>query len=95
MRTFNYHHDAGHGWLAVKIELLHFLGIIDQVTSYSYIRGKTAYLEEDHDATMFARFYRSRIGNFEEKASYTDKSPIRSYKSYTPELARTIINKNK
>lgn len=95
MRRINYHHDAGHGWLAVKIELLDFLGLIDQITGYSYIKGKTAYLEEDADATLFARTYRSKIGNFEENSIYYDKSPIRSYKRYNPELARTIASNNK
>ena len=47
------HADAGHGWLAVKTKELVELGIADKVSSYSFYKGKTTYLEEDCDATMY------------------------------------------
>lgn len=48
-----FHSDAGHGWLAVDREELVELRIADQISSYSYQRGSTVYLEEDCDASTF------------------------------------------
>ena len=95
MRMFKYHNDPGHGWLAVKIELLDQLGLIDRITTYSYIKGKTAYLEEDCDASLFTSVYRERFGRFEEQSLFYDKRcPVRGYNSYSPSLAREILNKS-
>ena len=47
------HSDSGHGWLAVKLGEIKMLGIESDITEYSYIKGKTAYLEEDCDAMTF------------------------------------------
>lgn len=78
-----FHSDAGHGWLAVKRELLNLLGIADKVTSYSYQRGQSVYLEEDCDASLLikaldARCVAHTIVNIKPK----NRSPIRSYASY-------------
>ena len=48
------HSDPGHGWLAVKLSDLKMLGIEANITDFSYIKGKTAYLEEDKDAARSA-----------------------------------------
>lgn len=48
-----FHSDAGHGWLEVDREELVELRIADQISSYSYQRGKKVYLEEDCDASSF------------------------------------------
>ena len=50
---FKFYADAGHGWLAVKRDLLIKLEILDKITHYSYQRGKTVYLEEDCDMPLF------------------------------------------
>lgn len=50
-----FHSDPGHGWLAVKISLLQELGLEDKISGYSYMKGKTAYLEEDGDASLFMK----------------------------------------
>jgi hypothetical protein len=47
------HADAGHGWLAVKTKELVELGIADKISSYSFYKGKTTYLEEDCDAGLY------------------------------------------
>ena len=44
------HSDPGHGWLAVKLSEIKMLGIETDISEFSYIKGKTAYLEEDCDA---------------------------------------------
>jgi len=84
MKTYKFYVDSGHGWFAVKITELMQLGIITQISPYSYMRGATAYLEEDCDASLFFNAYRDKHG-VEPKHTYehTDKrSPIRSYDSY-------------
>lgn len=96
MRTFKYHHDPSHGWLAVKLDLLDSLDLIDKITTYSYIKGKTVYLEEDLDCTTFVQEYRKRFGVFQEQSLYYDKRcPVRGYNSYSPALAREILEKTK
>lgn len=57
MQTYTLHSDPGHGWLEVPIAELQELGIIGQITSFSYVSsdGETAYLEEDCDLSTFAR----------------------------------------
>ena len=47
--------DAGHGWLEVKLSELRNLGIDHMISDYSYVRGNTAYLEEDCDAGLFIK----------------------------------------
>jgi len=84
MKTYRFHSDSGHGWLAVKrIELI-ALGIIHQISPYSYENGNTVYLEEDADAQLFLD---ALINNGMEcvfKESYKDgRSPIRSYEGFT------------
>lgn len=83
---FKFYTDAGHGWVAVKIQMLHDLGIADKITSYSYMRGHTAYLEEDRDAVTFRNAYRARFGYDPSivHKSHVNRSPIRSYNYYVP-----------
>lgn len=49
----NFYSDPGHGWLAVPLKLLDQLGILDQISPYSYMRGRWAHLEEDCDLSLF------------------------------------------
>lgn len=53
IKSYKFYSDSGHGWMAVKRKELVELGILDSITSYSYQRGATVYLEEDCDATTF------------------------------------------
>lgn len=56
MKTkYHWFSDPGHGWLRVEKTELVELGISDQITDYSYQRGKYAYLEEDRDLDTFAK----------------------------------------
>jgi len=81
--NINYYTDAGHGWAACKIDTLRDLGIADAISHYSYMRGRTAYLEEDCD---FARLLdalaaRGIAYTITEKHTH-GRSPIRSYDTY-------------
>ena len=51
--VYNFITDPGHGWLEVSIDEVYALGIEDQISSYSYVRGERVYLEEDCDAGLF------------------------------------------
>lgn len=84
MKPILYHTDPGHGWFAVKRTELQRLGLLDKVSTYSYQRGATVYLEEDCDASLFFAAYKAAHG---EPPAYvernTDKrSPIRSYDTF-------------
>lgn len=65
MSTFTLHSDPGHGWLEVPRGLLDTLGIAGDISTYSYIRGDTAYLEEDCDASRFVEAMRAAGQAFE------------------------------
>jgi len=85
-----FHNDGGHGWLAVKRSLLKELGIFNEVSSCSYQKGSTVYLEEDCDVSLLAEALRKQKGIlkledfFEIKSSYKDVSPVRSYGVFNP-----------
>ena len=50
---YYFYSDPGHGWLAVNYDELVELGIQDKISSYSYVKGNTVYLEEDCDMAVF------------------------------------------
>ena len=79
--------DPGHGWLEVRKSELVELGIAAKISSYSYMKGKMAYLEEDCDMSLFieARWpddpYQCR--DF-IAVHHQDPTPIRDYDCYRP-----------
>lgn len=52
-----FYEDPGHGWLEVPVAELKQLGILGEITPFSYVSrdGKLAYLEEDCDLSTYAR----------------------------------------
>lgn len=83
MIKINYFTDPGHGWAGCKIKTLQALGIADQISHYSYVRGQTAYLEEDLDFGLLIGALRAAGIDFEIIEKHTNKrSPIRSYDTY-------------
>jgi hypothetical protein len=83
MKPVIYYTDPGHGWFAVKRAELAELGILGQVSHYSYQRGRTVYLEEDCDATLYFTAHKAAgtVPPYIEK--HTDKRhPIRSYSTF-------------
>ncbi len=63
---FNFHSDPGHGWLAVKKNLLRELNLAGSISNFSYMKGHTAYLEEDRDLSIFFKAFKEKFG-FEPK----------------------------
>ena len=85
--------DPGHAWASVPIKLLQELNILDQISRYSYINGKRAYLEEDRDMSILIQTLKQKNIDFELKSSHNDKTPIRNFTSFSPliaEFATTI-----
>lgn len=85
MLTRHFYEDAGHGWLAVKRTELIALGILDQITGYSYQRGGTVYLEEDCDAATYINAVgRENLTIVSSRARcHREWSPIRYYKRFS------------
>jgi len=83
-KTYIFHTDPGHGWLAVPFKDLIAFDITDKISGFSYIKGKTAYLEEDCDAGVFIDAFKQRFGKmFEYRTSYQERTQIRYFENYT------------
>jgi len=82
--TFDFFMDDGHGWVKVKKELLKLLEIDDKISSYSYMKGDIAYLEEDSDASIFHKAFGKQFMLDPQYINHTidGRSPIRNYESY-------------
>lgn len=83
--NFKSYSDSGHGWVAVKRQLLLDLGILDKITPFSYQRGLTVYLEEDQDVITFHKAFKEKYGVeplYKEKSFTNGSSPIRSYECF-------------
>jgi hypothetical protein len=93
----DFYSDPGHGWLAVPLELLDLLGLVDKVSTYSYIYGGRAHLEEDCDYSLFAAAMNERKIPFTIREHRCNgRSRIRSYQCYHPTTAkRNIFNMQK
>lgn len=57
MSKYTFYEDPGHGWLAVSLHELSELGLVNKISSYSYVSrdSQTVYLEEDCDLATFLR----------------------------------------
>jgi hypothetical protein len=85
----DFYEDPGHGWLAVPLELLDRLGLVDKVSTYSYIRGRFAHLEEDCDYSLFWAAAQNAGLEIHVRTRRTDnRSRIRSYSCYHPSTAK-------
>ena len=87
-KVYTMHTDPGHGWLEVDRAELVALGILGDISPYSYQRGDKVYLEEDCD---FSRFLLAKeaIGEHvgtpgagDVVESYRENTPIRGYKHF-------------
>jgi len=95
VKKFDYIQDPAHGWIKVSIKQLNSLGIINNISSFSYYRKGFAYLEEDCDASTFFRAYRSKYNSepiLRDCVARKKQSKIRSYLCYTPSIANNLIN---
>lgn len=81
--NLNYFTDPGHGWVSVKKSVLVFLGIAGKISHYSYMRGASAYLEEDCDLGLLYQTCDANGIKINLTPKHTNKrSPIRSYDTY-------------
>jgi GTP cyclohydrolase II len=84
--TIKYYQDSSHGWIAVKRSVLAGLGLLDQISAYSYQSktGQTVYLEEDRDASLVLKQLQEKGMVYQiESIDAGDRSPIRSYERYS------------
>jgi len=85
-KTYIFHTDPGHGWVAVPFKDIVELGIQNDISGYSYVKGKTAYLEEDCDAAVFIKAYKAKFGKmFKFRESYKEHTNIRYFDDYSAE----------
>jgi hypothetical protein len=78
-----YFTDPGHGWVKVPRKLLERLSIADKISSYSYSRGDSVYLEEDCDLGLLYTATTNRGIKIDLVTRHTNRrSKIRSYDSY-------------
>ena len=80
---YRFFSDPGHSWLEVSFEEIAHLGLQDQITAWSYIKGPYLYLEEDYDAPLFlqAKKHAGEVVEYVEvTADYN--SPVRDYNHY-------------
>lgn len=81
--NFNIYSDPGHGWAKVPMSLVNKLGIRNEITTYSYFRNNSAYLEEDCDLDTFIKACKANgiEPHFTNKVT-NKSSKIRSYSCY-------------
>jgi hypothetical protein len=84
IKMHKFYSDNGHGWLSVKRQKLIDLGILEKISSYSYQKGQTVYLEEDCDAALYMDAYKEKFGILPEynEIIIDVLSPIRSYEHF-------------
>ena len=82
--TVDFYCDASHGWIKISIGKLKELGIIEQISKYSYINNNNAFLEEDRDAGILLRKL-DEIGiSYKSRHHYSNRSRIRNFNSFNP-----------
>ena len=76
--------DPGHAWARFPKSKLVSLGIADKISTYSYMNGSNAFLEEDCDlSTLISALRANGYTDIKFKESHTNKqSKIRSYNTY-------------
>ena len=75
--------DPGHAWARVAKSRLVKLGIADKISTFSYMNGSNAFLEEDCDLTLLITALRNRGYDIKFNESHTNRySKIRNYQSY-------------
>lgn len=80
--------DPAHGWLAVPMQWIEALGIVGSISDFSYLRGKTAYLEEDDDQPAFHRAAKEAGFTIFYDVTHTNAvHPIRSYPRFASVIA--------
>lgn len=85
MKVFKHYSDPGHGWVAVKRELIEHFDLLEKISEFSYQKGHTVYLEEDIDApTVLDELTRRGLKWKTETIIHDNRSSIRTYSRYVP-----------
>jgi len=86
MKTFPHIQDAGHGWARVPKAEIVKAGVADQISSFSFQKGKNVYLEQDADIAVFvaARTKQGLETKFSDYVNQSRPSRIRKYDTYIP-----------
>ena len=80
MSNYIFFEDAGHGWLKVSKDELKDLGILEQISKYSYVFKDSVYLEEDYDMNLFVGTKQKQTGKIiKYKTVYSATSGIRNF----------------
>ncbi len=79
-KQFIFINDPGHAWLVVPLAEVRASGA--DISDCSYIRGDTAFLEEDCDAGAFLNTLEA--GSFEITEDMRDQFDIRENRAYRP-----------
>lgn len=84
--------DGGHSWLKVSRKRLDTLGILPNISSFSYMLGDNIYLEEDCDVTLYFKALANYFNLTEEEVidgfrgnvveKYSDRCKVRTYNRY-------------
>ena len=75
--------DPGHAWARFPKAKLVSLGIADKISTYSYMNGANAFLEEDCDLSVLVVALRDRGYEIKFNESHANKqSKIRNYATY-------------
>ena len=75
--------DPGHAWARFPKAKLVSLGIADKISTYSYMNGANAFLEEDCDLSVLIRALIERGYEIKFNESHANKqSKIRNYSTY-------------
>jgi hypothetical protein len=75
--------DPGHAWARFPKARLLTLGIADKISTYSYMNGSNAFLEEDCDLSVLISALRVRGYEIKFNESHTNRqSKIRNYSTY-------------
>jgi hypothetical protein len=90
-RKFHAYNDPGHGWAKVPVKFLEELGVMDEITPYSYLLGEHAYLEEDQDASTFVRALEAKGIPFAWVSHHTNRrSKIRDYPAFSRQMVENM-----
>lgn len=92
--TFTFYTDPSHGWLEVPFDVLAKVGVVEEITQFSYMDEVNAYLEEDCDASTFMEAFFRKYGK--EAFGHTEQhsnrsSSIRRKPTYDSERVKFIL----
>lgn len=88
-KVYEFISDAGHGWMKVPAKELKQLGIVSEITYYSYLstNRKFVYLEEDYDAGIFIKAKRAIGQEVKFRERNVNYARLRNFYHYKPEYA--------